>query len=157
MKRQFTASVLIVKEERILLVFHKKYQKWIQPGGHMHADETPPEAALREAFEETGLHVEFIEKENMWIDYPHAISIARPYACLLENIPAYKEEPPHQHIDLIFLTQPIVGQEIHEEKNPEVRWFSLEELESLESEKEIFPEIKTFLLSVLQLPSASNN
>jgi 8-oxo-dGTP pyrophosphatase MutT (NUDIX family) len=31
---------------------------WLQPGGHIDTDETPAEAALREAREETGLELE---------------------------------------------------------------------------------------------------
>ena len=41
--------------EKALLIHHKKYDKWLQPGGHMEKGETTLEAALREGLEETGV------------------------------------------------------------------------------------------------------
>lgn len=40
---------------RTLLHRHKRLGKWLQPGGHVDPGETPAEAALREAREETGI------------------------------------------------------------------------------------------------------
>ena len=39
MNRQFCASVFIINPEnlKILLVHHKKFKKWVQPGGHIEA------------------------------------------------------------------------------------------------------------------------
>ena len=39
----------------MLLIFHKRLQKWLPPGGELQPDETPLEAAKRELEEETGL------------------------------------------------------------------------------------------------------
>ena len=62
MARHFCASVFIINPDnkKILLVMHKKNKKWTQPGGHIELDETPEEAALREAYEETGLRVSLL-------------------------------------------------------------------------------------------------
>ena len=57
MKRQFTATVYILEKDKVLLIHHRKLQKWLPPGGHMDPNETPAEAACREAFEETGLKI----------------------------------------------------------------------------------------------------
>ena len=40
---------------RVLLHRHKRLGRWLQPGGHLHADEHPSDAARREADEETGV------------------------------------------------------------------------------------------------------
>ena len=107
MKREYTATAYILQQQQTLLLFHKKFNKWLPPGGHVEQDETPPQAAKREVKEETGLEIEFILQENVWIDYPHATSIERPYFCLLENIAAHQEKAAHQHIDFIFLAKPL--------------------------------------------------
>ena len=58
--RHFCASAYIIDPStlKILLVKHKKYGRWVQPGGHIEHDEFPEEAAVREAYEETGLKIE---------------------------------------------------------------------------------------------------
>ena len=103
MERQFTSTVFIIDKDKILLIFHRKFQKWLPPGGHMDANETPPQTAKREALEETGLHIEFFPQENIWINRWNAQSLERPYLCLLQEIPAFGNQPPHQHIDFIYL------------------------------------------------------
>ena len=53
-----TASAVVVSAEgdRVLLLHHRKLDRWLQPGGHGDPGETSAEAvALREAHEETGL------------------------------------------------------------------------------------------------------
>jgi 8-oxo-dGTP pyrophosphatase MutT (NUDIX family) len=54
-----SAAVLVRDEAgRILLVRHADLGRWLLPGGAVEPDETPAEAAAREALEETGLEVE---------------------------------------------------------------------------------------------------
>lgn len=149
MERQFTATVYIFHEEKVLLHFHPKLGKWLPPGGHLEANETPPEAARREVREETGLEIEFIEQENLKIQAYNGVSFERPFLCLLENIPAYKEKPAHQHMDMIYLARPM---EVKEVLN-DFRWFSYEETESLE----LFPDVAEVLRLILKekrLPAA---
>ncbi len=52
-----TASALIVGRRGLVLHRHKVLGTWVPPGGHIDRGETPWEAAVREAHEETGLHV----------------------------------------------------------------------------------------------------
>src|SRR5438309_1914918 len=98
MKKEFTATVYIIENQKVLLIYHHKLQKWLPPGGHIEENETPPEAAKREALEETGYEIEFIIQENVWIKQLNASSFERPYLCLLEEIPAYKDKEAHQHM-----------------------------------------------------------
>ena len=137
MKKEFTASVYLIDNQKVLLIYHHKLQKWLPPGGHVEANETPAEAARREVFEETGLDVEFYSQENISINYWNAKSIERPYLCLLENIPAYQETLSHQHIDFIYVGRPIHTSSI---TSHSYRWFNWQELIHLQPDHDIFQE-----------------
>ncbi|MFT4656632.1 MAG: 8-oxo-dGTP pyrophosphatase MutT (NUDIX family) [Candidatus Aldehydirespiratoraceae bacterium] len=54
-----TGSAIVVGPRGVLLLKHKRLGLWLQPGGHIDPGESPWEAALREAHEETGLDVGF--------------------------------------------------------------------------------------------------
>lgn len=137
MEKEFTASAYILHEQKILLLFHHKFQKWLPPGGHVEANETPAETAKREAKEETGLDIEFIKQENIWLNYWNAVSFDRPYFCLLGNIPAYKDRPAHQHMDFVYIAKPI---KLITEMPENCRWFKRTELQTLKPDVEIFQE-----------------
>ncbi|MBA3722025.1 MAG: NUDIX domain-containing protein [Parachlamydiaceae bacterium] len=150
MKREFTSSVYIIDEDRVLLIYHKKFQKWLSPGGHIESDETPPEAARREVLEETGLEIEFITEENILIDQWNAKSFPRPYLCLLEEIPAYKTFPAHQHMDMIYVAKPLITQTFIAEGDCEKKWFTLTEIESLNQDIDIFKETTAVIKHLFQ-------
>jgi 8-oxo-dGTP pyrophosphatase MutT (NUDIX family) len=143
-EKHFTATAYIIDQGKVLLLMHPKLKKWLPPGGHIELNETPPECAKRETLEETGLEIELIEQENLWLNFWNASSIERPYLCLLENIPAYGDKPAHQHIDMIYLAKPLRGTLLEG-----VRWFSLEEVEKMTDEEEIFTETKTTIRHLL--------
>lgn len=149
MIRQFTATAYIIYDNKTLLVYHRKHQKWLPPGGHVHSNELPHEAAIREAKEETGFDICLIEKNPISIANANACSIPSPYLCLLENIPEKENESAHQHIDLLFLAtlknkRPTCpAQDFHP-----IQWFSLKELQNMPSHKEIFPETKTIFQKI---------
>lgn len=147
MEKQFTATVYIIDDRKVLLIYHRKLSKWLPPGGHIEPNETPPEAAKREALEETGYHVRFLQDELIWVDRWNARSMERPLLCLLEEIPAYKGTPAHQHMDMIFAATPI-SQEVCTETQ-ECRWFDEEELLALETDVEIFAETKEVVVMLL--------
>ena len=52
-----TGSSLIIRPEdsKILVLFHAKLKRWLQPGGHADCDGDMARVALREAIEETGI------------------------------------------------------------------------------------------------------
>jgi 8-oxo-dGTP pyrophosphatase MutT (NUDIX family) len=155
MQRQFTASTYIIEQEKVLLILHRKLGKWLPPGGHIDPNETPAEAACREALEETGIEIAIISQENVWIDCWNARSIERPFLCLLEDIPAYGDQPAHQHIDFIFLARPKGGSLQHNEKETEsIQWFTFEEIAALQPDDKIFAETQQTIQAIAKLMNA---
>ncbi len=92
--RDFTATTFVVDGDRTLLLFHKALQEWFPPGGHIHQDELPCEAAVREVREESGLEVELLSQR---VTMGRVEVLPQPECILLEQI-----APDHQHIDLIY-------------------------------------------------------
>lgn len=158
MQRHFTATAFIVdSQNRTLLLWHKRLQRWMPPGGHIDPDELPEETARRECKEETGLDVQILgaDQEDLFADCPEeGRMLTQPIAMLLENIPASEKrgEPEHQHMDFLFLAKPIdETQEIvlAEEEGREIRWFTREEVEALDDQSEIFGNVKAYIISIL--------
>jgi 8-oxo-dGTP pyrophosphatase MutT (NUDIX family) len=152
MEKQFTATVYIIEENKVLLLLHPKLKKWLPPGGHLETGELPPDCAIREAFEETGLRVELIKDEHIWVDRWNATSFERPWLCLLENIPQHGSQIAHQHIDFVYLGHPIGGSISEEHRTQhEIQWFTLDEVLSLKPDLEIFIETQETLQKILGL------
>ena len=93
--RHFTATVLIVHGNRVLLHRHKKFGSLLPVGGHIDRDELPEETALREAKEEAGLAIELYNPDPATV--PDKRLLIRPVHMLLININEF-----HQHIDFLF-------------------------------------------------------
>lgn len=67
------AGVIIVNDQGQILLVQRGHQpqvgRWTVPGGRLEPGETPEQAAVREALEETGLHVR-IEREALRVRLP---------------------------------------------------------------------------------------
>ncbi len=90
-----TGSAITVTADgaRVLLLHHRKLDRWLQPGGHGDPGETTgEEVALREAFEESGISGLAL--------HPAA---PRPLDVDVHDIPARGREPAHEHLDLRYL------------------------------------------------------
>jgi ADP-ribose pyrophosphatase YjhB (NUDIX family) len=151
MERQFTSTVYVIDDQkRFLLVNHKKLRKWLPPGGHVEPNELPSDAARREAKEETGLDIQLILQENVWITRWNAKSFPRPYLCLLEEIPARETQPAHQHIDMIYVGRPIGGNLTRNiQENEQVSWFTYQEIQLLKPEVDIFKETLDTIYAIM--------
>ncbi len=158
MKKHFTATAFIVDtQNRTLLLWHKRLQRWMPPGGHVDPNETPEETARRECKEETGMDVEIVgdAQDDLFNENPQeGTMLKKPIAMLLENIPACPErdEPEHQHMDFLFLARPLDDEQeltLAEEEGEEMRWFTKEDIAKLDESHEIFSNVKTYILSVL--------
>ena len=89
-----TASAIVARPaaDEFLLVFHRKLDRWLQPGGHVEPEDGSVfAAAIREAREETGLDDFAAPAGDAILDLD------------VHRIPAFKREPPHVHYDVRFL------------------------------------------------------
>ncbi|MBT3293592.1 NUDIX domain-containing protein [Candidatus Peregrinibacteria bacterium] len=159
MKKHFTATAFVIdSKKRTLLLWHKRLNRWMPPGGHIDEDEIPSDAATRECKEETGLDVEIVgdSQKDHFVDNPHeGNNLIKPIAFLLENIPASKErnEPAHQHMDFVYLARPLDETKepiMLEEESSDIRWFTKDEITELNISTEIYSNVKEYILEVLQ-------
>jgi 8-oxo-dGTP pyrophosphatase MutT (NUDIX family) len=132
MAKHFCASVFIINPEdkKILLIKHKKNRRWTQPGGHIEYDETPEEAALREAYEETGLRVKLLGDH-----FPREEDYIRPL-----GIQKNRHSNGETHVDIIYAAVPnhSTDEVLNKEESDDIGWFSREELDKIDC----FPDIK---------------
>lgn len=123
--RDFVATVYIVKNAKVLLVFHKKLNMWLPPGGHIDKNELPCDAAKREVLEETGLNVELIGKEEPL--GKGVKKLVHPKVLQLEDI-----EEGHQHINLVYYGIANGGAlKLDEKECEDIMWASIDDLESI--------------------------
>lgn len=54
-RKAFSVAVYARRGDRVLVIQHKRLQKWLPIGGELEANETPLDAAVRELREETGM------------------------------------------------------------------------------------------------------
>jgi 8-oxo-dGTP pyrophosphatase MutT (NUDIX family) len=123
MRGHITTSALVLDAAgtHMLLVHHKVFDRWLQPGGHVEGDSSFWEAACREVLEETavgGL-------------VPVLTVRGEPAVFDIDSHPipanAKKNEAEHRHHDFLYIARAPARAELaarFEEVN-EVRWFSL--------------------------------
>jgi len=125
-KIDFTTSVYIVFENKVLLHKHKKLGIWLAPGGHIELDEDPNQAALREAKEESGLDVELVGKGTIYDSPYSARDLILPRFLNRHFADATHT---HEHVDLAYFGRTNSGDARPEVEGGEIRWFTKEEVE----------------------------
>jgi 8-oxo-dGTP pyrophosphatase MutT (NUDIX family) len=117
-----TGSALVVDpvDHRILVLYHRKLQRWLQPGGHADGDSDLARVALREAVEETGIA---------------ELQVVEPAIDLDIHVVYPPGESPHEHHDVRFLVLAPSGSEpVGNHESTALQWISLNELASIDAD-----------------------
>lgn len=112
-----TGSALVFNHDatQTLLLFHKKLQRWLQPGGHADGEANLARVALNEATEESG--IEGLEIVDPAIDLD------------IHNVAPAGAEPVW-HYDVRFLVfAPVDAQPTGNHESEDIRWVALDALD----------------------------
>lgn len=118
-----SAYVFSADGARLLLVHHRKLDRWLQPGGHADPGERDGlTVALREAREET--HLDGLAPHPR---FPGVLDLD------VHGVPARGTEPAHLHLDLRYaLVAPDGALAKHDPaESHALRWFAWDELDSV--------------------------
>jgi 8-oxo-dGTP pyrophosphatase MutT (NUDIX family) len=129
------------------------------PGGHVEADETAAQAAVREVAEETGLSVGLLSAPNLVVPagFPHA-RVPNPWWIVEEHVPADRHEPnPHVHVDHLYVAVLGAGG-VCAQGSAELRfdWYSADRLGDLEMFEDSRLLAKELFCRVEDLAAASD-
>ncbi len=116
-----TGSAWIVSADRsrFLLGHHRKFDRWLQLGGHADGEPDPLRVALREAREESGLERFELVKTGYTM---------LPLDVDVHLVPELDGEPAHLHHDIRYLLLASRGESIRaSDESHDVRWFPAEE------------------------------
>lgn len=138
---------------KLLLTHHRILNKWLPPGGHVEADESPDEAVLREVFEETGLsksvHFAHIGLDLMLQDVTD-VQIPAPISMAYQIVPKSKKDIEHIHIDMAYALEaselePITSNLL---ESHDVQWIALEEI--IDGTFDVFDSVKGYAISLME-------
>ncbi len=126
-KIDFTVAIFVVQDRKILLILHRKMNRWLPLGGHVELDEDPEIAALREAREESGLEVELIGERPPTTE-PGTRALIAP-----RFLDVHRITPTHEHIGMIYWARPKGGAlTLAPEEHHDIRWCAEEDLDQLQ-------------------------
>ncbi len=140
-----TASAFLISREmdRLLMIFHKRLARWLQPGGHVDTSDTNlVTAAMREAHEETGVPLESLQL------FPINAGDSIPMDIDSHWIPASEKrgEPGHFHHDVrfLFLVNSETALAPSQKEVTDIDWFPLDQVKQWDGFANVVSKIIEF-------------
>lgn len=126
-KIDFTVGLVIIhpEKDKVLLVLHPRYKKWLSIGGHIELDETPDQALLREIKEECGLEVTVLSEKSD-IESETAEMLWRP-----RFVDIHDANAPHRHIGLVYFCLAASPNFVLSDEHEQMKWMTISEIEAL--------------------------
>ncbi|GMU19629.1 MAG: hypothetical protein AMXMBFR12_08210 [Candidatus Babeliales bacterium] len=142
-KGHITSSIWIVNAERThaLLTHHKKFNEWIQLGGHNDGDHDCRSVAAREAFEESGIQgLQFLTDGIFYLD--------------IHEIPA----PCSSHYDVGFLMEaPARSNYLVSDESHDLAWVPFDQVGQYTHEPSVLRMLEKFKKSPFYTIKNSGN
>lgn len=140
----YATEVYIVFENNVLLIHHKKLNKWLPVGGHIELDENPEEGLLREIQEECGLEVEIYGNK---LDFS-SNDVKSLYPPTFLDI--HKINDHHKHIGLVYFAKAKTSDIKHNvNEHSDIRWFTLKDLE--DPKHKLQEDVKVYCKKAIEL------
>lgn len=118
-----SAWVIDPHQRQVLLMHHRKLNRWFQPGGHCDGEADVAQVALKEASEETGLTALKIVADCIFDIDVHLI-------------PANAKEAAHYHYDIRFLVEADSGQPlIQNQESKNLAWINYEDVSNYNNDE----------------------
>ena len=125
-KIDFTVAIFVVHDARVLVIHHKKLDRWLPLGGHIELDEDPEQAALRETKEESGLDVQLSGERPPTTESGTRALIAPRF------LDIHRINATHEHIGMIYFARPKGGAvTLAPDEHHHIRWCTSQELDAL--------------------------
>ncbi len=160
----FTSSGVLIHQDKILLIKHKKLGIWLAPGGHLDPNELPHQAAEREFWEETGIKVKAINLDKLYstkdsqnlpsplITNLHWICKENYQARLSSKQPNKRHKSKkwpkgcEQHVVFIYLVKAVSGVKYKQniEETDGIAWFKSAQIKDLQTTEDIKNELQYF-------------
>src|ERR1043166_1288418 len=127
-KIDFTVAIFVVHDGKILLIHHRKLNKWLPLGGHIELEEDPEQAALREAKEESGLDVELLGERAPTTGAGTRALITPRF------LDIHRITDTHEHIGMIYWARPRNRADVQcaTEEHHDIRWCAAADLDRLQ-------------------------
>jgi len=143
----FTISVLVVYEGKVLFVHHPRYDKWLGIGGHIELDEDPEQALFREIAEECGLEVDILSSK------PHIESPDTKFILTPNYVDNHEANLPHRHISFIYFAKARSNKAVLSDEHLAMEWLSTEDLEN--PKYNLSPALKFYATDAIRLAAAA--
>ena len=140
----FTITCYIVYGNKVLLIHHKKLNKWLPIGGHIELDEDPEQALFREIEEECGLEVEIVaEKPDIKTEH-------RKFLLTPTYLDIHPIDNIHKHIGMTYFGKAKSDAvKLAEKEHHEIRWFTAQDVDN--PEYELTEDIKFYIKEAFKI------